>query len=260
MTNVKLKNVDDKVSCCDLLTATLLNLAKVNTFDANAVLEEMQGLEQLMEQSQVILSKKLGGEVGVTNAVPLLNGSGGLSGNGDVFGARSSSASTKSYLSSWRKKMSTKNASAGPGFAASTISNVSKDGHKDAPTMSSLPMTSSQQSRFPRRDLSQVQYVGPHSHYMGALARLCDAAQFLGKLCFERRFPEAWLLMPDTDQIARGVEDPGLKHSSPTHVGLELSMRHAAEFFGFYICRFILNDISMMLDKFIKRGSQWVLA
>ncbi|KAL8930463.1 MAG: hypothetical protein Q9208_000647 [Pyrenodesmia sp. 3 TL-2023] len=241
VTNVKLKNVDDKVSCCDLLTATLLNLAKVNTFDANAVLEEMQGLEHLMEQTQVNLSKKLGGEVGVSNAVPLLNGSGGPSGNGDVFGTRSSSASTKSYLSSWRKKMSTKNTAAGPGFAASTISNVSKDGHKEAPAMSSLPMTSSQQSRFPRRDLSQVQYVGPHSHYMGALARLCDAAQFL-------------------DQIARGVEDPGLKHSSPTHVGLELSMRHAAEFFGFYICRFILNDISMMLDKFIKRGSQWVLA
>ncbi|KAL8901300.1 MAG: hypothetical protein Q9207_005273 [Kuettlingeria erythrocarpa] len=240
VTNVKLKNVDDKVSCCDLLTATLLNLAKVNTFDANAVLEEMQGLEQLMEQSQVILSKKLGSEVGVANAVPLLSGTGGPHSNGDVFGARSSSASTKSYLSSWRKKMSTKNTPAAPAFAASTISHVSKDGHREAPAMSSLPMTSSQQFRFPRRDLSQVQYVGPHSHYMGALARLCDAAQFL-------------------DQIARGVEDPGLKHSSPTHVGLELSMRHAAEFFGFYICRFILNDISMMLDKFIKRGSQWVL-
>ena len=61
------------------------------------------------------------------------------------------------------------------------------------------------------------------------------------------------------DQIARQVEDPGLKHSSPTHVGLELSARHAAEFFGFYICRFVLGDISLLLDKFIKRGSEWVL-
>lgn len=55
------------------------------------------------------------------------------------------------------------------------------------------------------------------------------------------------------------MEDPGLKHSSQTLVGLELSTRHAAEFFGFYICRFVLNDIGMMLDKFIKRGSEWVL-
>lgn len=61
------------------------------------------------------------------------------------------------------------------------------------------------------------------------------------------------------DQIAQQVEDPGLKHSSQTLVGLELSTRHAAEFFGFYICRFALNDIGIMLDKFIKRGSEWVL-
>lgn len=258
VTNVKLRNIEDKVSSLDLLTATLLNLAKVNTFDANAVLEEMQGLEQIMEQSQAVLSKKLGSEVGVSNTVSFFKGPGETNGNGDVFGGRSTSASTKSYLSSWRKKMS-KSTSTGAGFAASTVSSVSKDGSKEAPAMSSLPMTASQHLRFPRRDLSQVEYVGPHSHYMGALARLCDAAQFLGKsikylLWSGRNIDER------TDQIARGVEDPGLKHSSPTHVGLELSMRHAAEFFGFYICRFILNDISMMLDKFIKRGSQWVLA
>lgn len=61
------------------------------------------------------------------------------------------------------------------------------------------------------------------------------------------------------DQIARQVEDPGLKHSSKTHVGLELCARHAAEFFGLYVCRFVLSDVSLMLDKFIKRGSEWVL-
>lgn len=66
--------------------------------------------------------------------------------------------------------------------------------------------------------------------------------------------------MSYTDQIARQAEDPGLKHSSPTHVGLELSMRHASEFFGFHICRFLLVDVSMMLDKYIKRGTEWVLS
>lgn len=62
------------------------------------------------------------------------------------------------------------------------------------------------------------------------------------------------------DQIARQVEDPGLRHADKTQVGLELCTRHAAEFFGFYICRFALSDLTMMLDKFIKRGSEWVLA
>jgi hypothetical protein len=62
------------------------------------------------------------------------------------------------------------------------------------------------------------------------------------------------------DQIARQVEDPGLRHADKTQVGLELCTRHAAEFFGFYICRFVLADLTMLLDKFIKRGSEWVLA
>lgn len=72
--------------------------------------------------------------------------------------------------------------------------------------------------------------------------------------------PISSLTWYSSDQIARQVEDPGLKHSSQTHVGLELGMRHAAEFFGFFVCRFVLGDVSMMLDKFIKRGSEWVLA
>lgn len=62
------------------------------------------------------------------------------------------------------------------------------------------------------------------------------------------------------DQIARQVEDPGLRHADKTQVGLELCTRHAAEFFAFYICRFVLSDVSLLLEKFIKRGSEWVLA
>ena len=61
------------------------------------------------------------------------------------------------------------------------------------------------------------------------------------------------------DQIARQVEDPGLKHSSSTHIGLELCTRHASEFFGFYICRFVLQDVTMLLDKYIKRSSESVV-
>lgn len=51
----------------------------------------------------------------------------------------------------------------------------------------------------------------------------------------------------------------GKKDKAPAHVkvGLELSHRHAAEFFGFYICRFVLADIAVLLDKFVKRGSEW---
>lgn len=62
------------------------------------------------------------------------------------------------------------------------------------------------------------------------------------------------------DLIARQVEDPGLRGSSSVHVGLELCTRHASEFFGFFICRIILADVGLLLDKYLKRGTEWVLA
>lgn len=55
------------------------------------------------------------------------------------------------------------------------------------------------------------------------------------------------------------MEDPGLRHADKTQVGLELCTRHAAEFFAFYICRFVLSDLALLLDKFVKRGSEWVV-
>lgn len=90
---------------------------------------------------------------------------------------------------------------------------------------------------------------GPDSWYV-SLTCCCE--------CLET-YPPSILTYIVTDHIARQVEDPGLRHSSPTHVGLELCTRHGAEFFGFYICRFILQDVIMLADKFVKRASEWVL-
>ena len=241
--NVKLKNLEEKISSCDLLTAALLKLARVDTLDANAVLEEMQFLESVMDQAQTTLSKKLGSDVGVAGASGLLKGTNVMdeshpSSEALALAQKSSTSGSKSYLS-WRK-IRGKN-SMGPAPLPVNTTVAAKDGTKEAPTMSSLPMTNTQKPRFAKRELSQVQYVGQNANYMGALARLCDAVQVL-------------------DQIARQVEDPGLKHSSSTHVGLELSMRHAAEFFGFFVCRYLLIDIGILLDKYIKRGTEWVLA
>ncbi|KAF2259458.1 hypothetical protein CC78DRAFT_621023 [Lojkania enalia] len=248
---VKLKNVDDKIANCDLLIAALQRLSTVDTLDADAVLEEMQALEVVLDQVQTQLAKKLGNEVGVHGVSTLFkdantvsNGSAtgdssekGSYGSQD-HGAKSAMAQSKSYLTSWRKLRS-KGSAVGLSNMAGGKS-IGGEVPKDSLTMATLPMTSLPNIRFAKRDLASVVFEGPNSGYMGSLARLFDSAQIL-------------------DQIARQVEDPGLKHSSPTHVGLELSARHAAEFFGFYICRFVLADVTLMLDKFIKRGSEWVL-
>ncbi|KAF8865094.1 hypothetical protein BDZ45DRAFT_581179 [Acephala macrosclerotiorum] len=237
---VKIKGLEDKIANCDLLTAALMKLAQVDTNDADAVLEEMQSLEGVLEQVQATLSKKLGNEVGV-------QGSGGmfkdahLGGEGETStsSSKSGSMSSKSSTFSWRRLRS-KNS--GIGLSNAYSNKTPTDGPKEGLSMATLPMTANSVAkvRFAKRDVSQVQFTGPNANYMNALARLFDAAQTI-------------------DQIARQVEDPGLRHADKTQVGLELCTRHAAEFFGFYICRFVLTDVGMLLDKFIKRGSEWVL-
>lgn len=179
--NIKLKYVEEKVSSCDLLTAALLKLGKVDTYNADAVLEEMQFLDGIMDQVQLNLSKKLGSDVGVHGAVSTFKGMSVVddsASNSEALTAKSSSTSGKSYLSSWRK-LRPKNSS-GPALGATSHYGLPRDGQKDSLTIKSLPMTAVPNPRFPRRDVSQVQCMGTNPSYMGALARLCDAAQILG--------------------------------------------------------------------------------
>ena len=175
--NIKLKNVEDKVSSCDLLTAALLKLGKVDNLDANAVKDEMEFFETIMEQVHSNLSKKLGSEVGVQGAVQLFKsfGTGDETAYPDALVPKTTNASSKSYLS-WRKLRN--KSSSGPSLP-STYS--TKDGFKETSTLRSVPMTSAPNPRFPKRDVNQIQCVGPNPSYMGALARLCDAAQVLGE-------------------------------------------------------------------------------
>lgn len=252
---VKLKNVEDKISNCDLLTAALQKLGRVDTCDADAMLEEMQSLESIFEQVQANLTRRLGNsEVGVQSMAALFrdgaNGSMGAGSGLDPDSAgpvpRSGSVSGKSSFS-WRRlrsKNSTPGLNGGPGGyrkdSPATLMMDSAPGVVSAGGVTSLPMTSHPTSRPSKRDLSAVQFSGPNASYMASLAKLFDAAQAI-------------------DQIARQVEDPGLRHADKTQVGLELCTRHAAEFFAFYICRFVLTDLTILLDKFVKRGSEWVL-
>ncbi|KAK7533231.1 uncharacterized protein J3D65DRAFT_75587 [Phyllosticta citribraziliensis] len=253
---VKIKAIEEKISNCDYLTAALAKLNRIDQNDADGVLEEMQNLELVFDQVQSVLIKKLGSDVGtngVNNMFKDANTVGVMSPDGSTASELPSKLGSSSrYLSSWKKlrsKNSGANLSNNFSSSSSRVGSISGAGagiEKDSLTMSTLPMTSLPSIRFAaRRELPGgavpgADFSGPNANYMSAVARLCDAVQVL-------------------DQIARQVEDPGLKHSSPTHVGLELSTRHAAEFFGFYVCRFVLNDVALMLDKFIKRGSEWVL-
>lgn len=178
----KLKGVEEKISSCDLLSATLLKLAQVDTLDASAVLKEMQFLESVMEQTQASLSRRLGSEVGTTGAPWLSKASNGheeMNPASETLASKGTNVTAKSYLS-W-KRIRSRNTS-GP-MPTATAAPASKDSPKDVTTIKSLPMTTTTNPKFPKRDLSQVQYGGPNANYMAALAKLCDAVQVLGKRC-----------------------------------------------------------------------------
>jgi len=198
---VKLKNVEDKISNCDLLTAALQKLSRVDTCDADAVLEEMQSLENLLEQVQAVLTRKLGNEVGVQGAGGLFKeAASSAAAEADSAAAvpRSASVSGKSSSFSWRRLRS-KNSSAalggssysGKGSSGGGTSNattpVEGGGGKDA-HIPSLPMTSQPTRRPAKRDINSAQFGGPNAQYMASLAKLFDAAQTVGE-CFPLTCP-----------------------------------------------------------------------
>ncbi|KAI0189949.1 hypothetical protein EV127DRAFT_481401 [Xylaria flabelliformis] len=244
---VKLRNIEDKISQCDLLTAALQKLARVDSTDADAMLDEMQNFENIIETVQAALSRKLGTEVGTQGMItfkdekeseaPPVPRNNSISGKGGAFSWRRlrSKGSAVNLASTYGIKSSTN------GAPATGVSGIpEREVVSPGGSMPSLPMVAHPSSKPAKRDVTSVKFEGPNLNYMASLARLFDAAQTV-------------------DQIARQVDDPGLRHADKTQVGLELCTRHAAEFFGFYICRFVLTDLGMLLDKFVKRGTEWVL-
>ena len=184
---VKLKAVDDKVANCDLLTAALGRLAGVDTCDADAVMEELQGFEEVMERVQTALSKKLGSDVGVHGVAGLWKDAAttaGATGPNNVQAAdgvekAAKGREGKGYLNSWRKLRSK---------SSGTPLTTSHAGHrlateKELPTLTSVPMTTfvPVERRGPKRDVRGVTFEGPQKEYMGSLARLFEGVHVLGK-------------------------------------------------------------------------------
>jgi hypothetical protein len=190
MRGVKLKMVEEKVANCDLLTAALGRLSGVDTYDADAVMDELQSFEEVMERVQAALTKKLGSDVGVHGVANMFKdapASTMTNAMGNAQGADSAAAtdkaaksnSGKSYLSSWRKL---RNKSSGAPLSSASANFKSLSG-KDQHTMPSVPMTTfiPVERRGNKRDARNLVFEGPNKDYMGSLARLFDGVQILGK-------------------------------------------------------------------------------
>jgi hypothetical protein len=189
---VKLKSLEDKIANCDLLTAALGRLAGVDTYDAEAVMEELQSFEEVMERVQGALAKKLGNEVGLHGVAGLFKdaGGGGLAGATMAQGTESTAVGAdkpskskegKGYLNSWRKLRS--KSSGTPLSSGQAAAANAKPTEKELPTMPTVPMTSfvPVERRGQKKNLRNMSFEGPQKEYMGSLARLFEGAQVLGK-------------------------------------------------------------------------------
>jgi hypothetical protein len=191
MRGVKLKMVEEKVANCDLLTAALGRLAGVDTYDADAVMDELQSFEEVMERVQAALTKKLGNDVGVhgvagmfkdASAATVANAMGNAQGSDSAAASdkAAKSNSGKSYLSSWRKL---RNKSSAAPLNSSSAMHGNKS-EKDQHNMPSVPMTTFvpvERRGGNKRDARNLVFEGPNKEYMGSLARLFDGVQVLGK-------------------------------------------------------------------------------
>jgi hypothetical protein len=184
---VKLKLVEDKVANCDLLTAALGRLAGVDTYDADAILVELQSFEEVLERVQPVLAKKLGNDVGLhgaaasfKDAAPMpANSEGGASGAEHTTDKAHKSNSGKGFVSSWRKL---RNKSSGTPLN-SGASKVKSPAERDQHNVPSVPMTSFVpiDIRGQKRESRNVIFEGANKEYVNSLARLFEGAQVLGK-------------------------------------------------------------------------------
>lgn len=214
--NVKLKAIEEKIANCDVLFAALGKFRSVDMLDADAVLEEMQSLEGVLDTVQSTLTKKLSSDVGVHGAATLFKEappplSKTQSGEvGENFQHKSagaafqrSNSSNKSFASSWRKLRSKSSGVTGHGFmirSGGGSSNSSNYAHsttapeREVLMLTSVPMTSLPNIQFGRKQRRAYTAedgkkivagcTGPNKEYMSALVRLCSAVQVLGKIYF----------------------------------------------------------------------------
>jgi len=86
---------------------------------------------------------------------------------------------------------------------------------------------------------------GPYVLYTSALAKLCDAAQVMVHII---------QLIEDTN-TSRGGAPPTQQQAA-----LEAGTRRVSEFFGLWVGRWVLADIGMLADKWVKRGGESLVA
>jgi len=269
--NVKVKSLEDKIACCQLLTTALRKLEAVSLNNAEALLTEMQIFDTILDQSQANLVKKLGADVGPHSLGAFFRDAAGSpnSESGPQYGS-DQKANGKSFLgNSWRRIRSKESATSLQHNVVGPREPGSEGNRLTTVPMTASVLTSERPTTPSRRTASAPGMTGPNAAYANALGDLFAAVEVLSKSTPQlllvatnlptRHVPEGSpeANVDSSDPIIGHVEDPRRRQSSPTYVWLDMIVRHASELFGLFVCRFVLSDVTMLAEKFCKRASEW---
>ncbi|KAK9257649.1 hypothetical protein V1519DRAFT_394268 [Lipomyces tetrasporus] len=244
---VKLRSQDEKTSACESIIAALLQ------FEDSPSLQRFAQLERVMNRIEMQLQRIL-----VPDGSDFTHGFGGFGGNEfSMLGrksSKSSQASSGSDASSDRRRSS---------VASESSSQKSRSWKKSnsrtapAPPMSVSSRSSSltvptavsvDENRIPGRNADGKVAAssipgevlrGPLGSYLRVLVVLFDRAQLIEQIPV--------LISADKLPI-------------DTQARVDKAVRRASEFFGRVICKFVLADIADLMDKYIRKGSRWMLA
>ncbi|GAA5938654.1 uncharacterized protein JCM15063_005381 [Sporobolomyces koalae] len=213
--------------------------------------KELEGFEHVMEEVQNTLSKKLANGL----IQPFGSGIGNDNFHSTNGGGGGASLSTVSSLST-QGGLGERNefGAIGPGkdsseFGARVGGSV-KEGRKGSTAGSQFASWSSKFQRgLDRVTNANGVSLDSQTTYVDTIARLFKHSQ-----CIDQHLV---VLLAATAATSSDSSAYALLTLSDKH-RVERQLRRASEFFGTVICRFVLKDIGLLLDKYVKRGGAWL--
>ncbi|GAA5877835.1 hypothetical protein JCM16303_000255 [Sporobolomyces ruberrimus] len=199
--------------------------------EATRFMRELESFEGVVEGVQNTLAKKLGG--GLIN--PTGGGIGNSAFNDKEFGG-----------------FGTGGAGGKDAVGGGIGSGSGKDARKGSTAGGQFASWSSKFQRgFDRVTNANGVSLDSQATYVETVARLFRQSQ-----CIDHHL--ALLLSTSSSSTSQNeVSAYSLLPLSERH-RLERHLRRASEFFGTVVCRFVMKDVGLLLDKYVKRGGAWL--
>ncbi|KAK9325006.1 hypothetical protein V1517DRAFT_315740 [Lipomyces orientalis] len=250
---VKLRLQDEKISACETIISALLQ------FEDSPSLQRFAHLERVMNRIEMQLQRVL-----VPDGSDFTHGFGGFGGNEfSMLGRKSSKSSqASSYSSPGSDASSERRRSSVASESSSSQKSRSWKKSNSRTVPAPPPMNVSSRSSPQTAPIGNVvdDHRSPGLNADGKVAAGTIPGEVLrGPL---GSYLRVLVVLFERAQLIEQV--PVLisadKLPTDTQARVDKAVRRASEFFGRVICKFVLADIADLMDKYVRKGSRWMLA